>query len=69
MAPQPFALRWTHSDWQEFADVRSRETALGFEFVDLAIPPEQRSPIRFTFHWLEGERWEGRDYEVLVEYS
>jgi glucoamylase len=69
MAPQSFALRWTHSDWQEFADVRSRETALGFEFVDLAIPPEQRSPIRFTFHWLEGERWEGRDYEVLVEYS
>jgi glucoamylase len=67
MAPEPFVLHWTRNEWQESKDTRSTGTVLGFEFVDIAVLPEQRSPIRFTFYWVKKEHWEGRDYEVLVE--
>lgn len=66
MASGPYALRWTYNDWQDVQEGRSTGTTLEFEFVDIAIPSEQHSPIRFTFYWLDGERWEGRDYEVFV---
>lgn len=69
IASKPFSLRWTHSDWQDSEDIRSTGTALGFDFVDIGVQSEQRSPIRFTFYWLETERWEGRGYEVLVEQN
>lgn len=66
MSSEPFALRWSCNDWQEVDEIRSTGTGLEFEFVDIAVQTEQRSPIRFTFYWLGRERWEGRDYEVLV---
>jgi glucoamylase len=48
------------------SDTRSSPTALGIEFVDLPISPDQRAPIRFTFLWTQTNRWEGRDYEVTA---
>lgn len=66
-APAAFRLRWTANGWQETHDTRSVATALGIEFVDLPIGPEQRAPIRFTFYWVEANRWEGRDFEVAVQ--
>ena len=46
---------------------QSSGTALGIEFVDIPIPPEQRAPIRFTFFWTSKSSWEGCDYTVEVE--
>ena len=66
-APAGFMLRWTANEWQEIHDTRSTATSLGIEFVNIPILQEQRSPIRFTFHWLEADRWEGKDFEVTVE--
>ncbi len=37
---------------------------LGFEFVDVPLPKNQKNPIQFTFLWLDGDRWESKDYEV-----
>jgi glucoamylase len=65
-APAPFRLIWSSDDWQTVEDTPSYPTALGIEFVDIAIPPAQRAPIRFTFFWTAGGRWEGRDYYVTV---
>ncbi|MCZ7574508.1 MAG: hypothetical protein M5U01_38655 [Ardenticatenaceae bacterium] len=47
--------------------MRSTATGLGIEFVDISVAPEQRTPVRFTFRWVEENRWEGRDYGVTVE--
>ncbi|MEP7274291.1 MAG: glycoside hydrolase family 15 protein, partial [Acidobacteriota bacterium] len=66
-APAAFRLRWTANEWQETHDTRSIATALGIEFVDLPIGPEERAPIRFTFYWVEANRWEGREFEVAVQ--
>jgi glucoamylase len=69
VASEPFALRWTRNDWQDVEEHRSEGTGLEFEFLDIAVLPDQRAPIRFTFYWLQRERWEGRDYEVMVEQN
>jgi glucoamylase len=65
-APAPFLLHWSDDDWQDAHDTHSVPTALGIEYVDLAVPVRQRAPIRFTFYWPTGQCWEGRDYVVAV---
>jgi glucoamylase len=65
-ASASFRLRWTRNEWQATEFTRSSPTALGIEFADIPIPDSQRAPVRFTFHWLEADLWEGQDYEVAV---
>ena len=36
------------------------------DYVDIAIAPNQRAPIRFTFFWPESGRWEEREFQVDV---
>jgi glucoamylase len=62
----PFLLHWTADEWQHATDTRSEVTGVGIEFVDIALP-EQRSPIRFTFFWVDQDRWEGKDYKVELQ--
>ena len=47
----PFRLHWTCDDWRTVKDTPSSRTALGIEFVDIAIHAAQRAPARFTFFW------------------
>jgi glucoamylase len=65
-ANSPFLLHWTSDDWQHSEDTRSQGTAIDIEFVDIPLPEQQKNPIRFTFLWLEENRWEGKDYTVNV---
>ena len=65
-APKPFILHWGRGDWSHPVDTRAAVTAVGISFVDLKTTPEERAPLRFTFRWLDPERWEGRDYIVEV---
>jgi glucoamylase len=65
-ADSPFLLHWTRDEWQNSKDTRSQGTAIGIEFVDIPLPEKQRDPIRFTFLWLEEDRWEGNDYAVRI---
>ncbi len=62
----PFQLHWSRDDWRSAQDTHSQATAVGVQFVDLAVPTGQKALIRFTFYWPEMERWEGQDYEVAV---
>jgi glucoamylase len=66
-ADSPFLLHWTSDDWQHSIDTRSQGTAIGVEFVDIRVPQKQKNPIRFTFLWLEENRWESRDYTVNLQ--
>jgi len=62
-ASSPFLLHWTVDEWLHSVDTRSTATAVDVEFVDLSLP-EQQTTLRFTFLWVEENRWEGKDYEV-----
>jgi hypothetical protein len=61
-----FLLHWTEDEWQHATDTRSIGTAVGVEFVDLQ-PIQQNAPIRFTFSWLDDNRWEGKDFTVHIQ--
>ena len=63
----PFRLHWTYDEWRTVKDTPSSPTALGIEFVDIAIATAQRAPARFTFFWTKNNSWEGRDYVVEIE--
>jgi glucoamylase len=65
-AAAPFRLHWTADGWAHTADTDATSTALGIWFVDLAVAPGQAAPLRFTFYWPGGGRWEGRDFAVAM---
>jgi glucoamylase len=65
-APRPFVLRWTRDEWASLQDTTAVDSGLGVEYVDIEIGDGQRSPIRFTFLWLDTNQWEGNDYEVVT---
>jgi glucoamylase len=59
-----FCLHWSRDDWKTTEDIHSTPTSLGVEFVDIEAHGTGKMPIRFTFLWDEGQRWDGRDYQV-----
>jgi len=67
-----FRLRWSNDNWQSQHDSESTVNALQIDFVDLppaAVSQDNNTKdvwIRFTFFWLNSDRWEGQDYEVRV---
>ncbi len=65
-ANSPFLLHWTSDDWLHSADTRSTPTSVDIEFVDLLLP-EYKTTIRFTFLWVDENRWEGKDYKVELQ--
>ncbi len=64
-AEHAFRLRISLDDWQSHEDLNSRCT-YDIHFADISISADQRVPIRFTFFWPEGQRWEGRDMQVQI---
>ncbi len=66
VAQAPFMLHWTLDEWRHAVDTNSTSSALGIDFVDVAVPAGQTAPLRFTFLWTSGQRWEGRDFSVAV---
>jgi glucoamylase len=61
---RPFDLHWSLDEWSTPRDTRSGATRLGVHHVDLVIPPDQRSPLRFTFHWIFPDAWDETDHQV-----
>jgi glucoamylase len=66
IADAAFLLHWSPDNWRTLRDTPSKPTRLGFEFVDIAIAQDAQEPLRFTFYWPDGSRWEGKDYTVEV---
>jgi len=66
-AAAPFMLHWSKDGWSHVADTRAQATSIGIYFTDIVLDHADRAPVRFTFLWLDGNRWEGRDYAVEVK--
>ena len=64
-APRSFRLHWSHDDWKTVKDTQSVTTSLGVEYVDIDMPSSSTAVV-FTFFWDEDNKWEGRDYKVLI---
>jgi glucoamylase len=66
LAGARFILRWSPDRWSTSNDTYSAATSIGVHYVDLHTLEDQAGEIRFTFRWVEPDRWEGRDYSTSV---
>ena len=60
-------VHWSLDDWRTVHETHTTDTRLGIHFADLPtaqLPPDRRA--RFTFFWLDAQRWEGIDFEIAV---
>jgi len=66
---EPFRLRWSGDNWKSQFDTNSTANALEINFVDLpeSVTSSKDACVKFTFFWLDGSEWEGRDYSVAVQ--
>ncbi|HEV3112974.1 MAG TPA: glycoside hydrolase family 15 protein [Candidatus Binataceae bacterium] len=67
LADKDFALHWSLDDWNNNNDTNSKSTVIGLNCVDISVPEAQRAPLKFTFRWLDDNRWEGHDFEVAMK--
>jgi len=61
-------VRWTDDGWATTEERSTRSNDLGVHLLDLPtgdLPEKTR--IGFTFRWVDGDRWEGRNFEVVVQ--
>jgi glucoamylase len=63
----PAVIHWSADDWSTVEDIKTYDVGLGINFADLFTQalPEGRQ-IKFTFHWLDADRWEGKNFVVRV---
>ena len=64
----PAQVHWSIDDWKTSVDTNTRDTGLGVHTLDLptaSLP--SGSKVMFTFYWPQENRWEGKDFSVLVE--
>ncbi|MFW5866900.1 MAG: glycoside hydrolase family 15 protein [Armatimonadota bacterium] len=62
-----FHLVWSDDNWENPRGTEATATTSGIGYVDIPVAEDQEAPIRFTFHWIDEDRWEGRDFEVAVK--
>ena len=61
-------IHWSPDEWRTEADVTTRDTGLGVWAAELdtaSLTPGTR--VRFTLYWPDENRWQGEDYEVLID--
>ncbi len=61
-------IRWSADGWQTMQDSTTTDTGIGLHYVDLeSAGMRPGAVLQFTFHWLESDRWEGKNFSVEVE--
>jgi len=64
----PGLVHWSVDGWKTAVDTETRHTGFGTYVLDLptaSLPPGAQAG--FTFFWPQENRWEGKDYSVMVE--
>ena len=62
-------VRWTRNEWEDADDLECKSCAFSELFVtDL---PTAELPtgtaVEFTFHWIDVDKWEGRNFSASVK--
>jgi glucoamylase len=66
----PARVRWSLDLWQTWQDTTTRDTGLDMQVADLPsdlLPPGRA--VSFTFFWPQADKWEGVNFQVVVEDS
>jgi glucoamylase len=63
----PACVRWSMDEWATEKETETHDSTLGVYLADLPTRGlKTGATIRFTFHWLAGDRWEETDFMVEV---
>ncbi len=65
-AKADFVLHWSDANWETFSDLRSVRTSLGIFYADIETQEISSDSIKFTFHWVTTDNWEGKDFEIKI---
>lgn len=65
-ADNSFRLRWTRDNWITFNDSDSNTPGVDIHFADIAPCSTSGPNITFTFWWVEAQRWEQSDFQVVI---
>jgi glucoamylase len=60
----PAQVRWSTDEWKTVQEQSMIGITDGLYYADL--PVEGFAGIVFTFYWMEGRRWEGRDFRLAL---
>lgn len=64
---KPFRLIWSADTWKTHQTVESTIVGPSGSYVDLPTQAGKEGTLTFTFFWTDENRWEGKNYEVLVK--
>jgi glucoamylase len=67
LAEERFEIVWSSDNWQTVHTTGSRSIGNLDQFADIQTLPDQSGQLSFTFHWLDQDRWQGRNFEVRFE--
>lgn len=63
----PAVVRWSTDEWVSSHDIGTIDTTVGISYVDLPVADlADGARVTFTFYWPAVDRWEGRDFSVVV---
>jgi glucoamylase len=61
------SIHWSDDDWKTIQDTVTTDTGLGIHWVDLPVMAVgEGGQIKFTFHWMDADHWEGQDFVVSI---
>ncbi|MHB8302320.1 MAG: glycoside hydrolase family 15 protein [Acidobacteriaceae bacterium] len=61
-----FRLVWTKDGWKTQQTAESKYVGRTCSYVDVPTKAGDEGALAFTFFWSSEERWEGKNYDVLV---
>lgn len=64
-----FQVTWTPDNWETTHVLDSTQVGFAGSYADLPTSPQQEGSLSFTLFWPEENRWEGRNFEVIIEAS
>jgi glucoamylase len=63
--PERAIVHWSCDNWQTIQDTPTWDTGLGLHAADLDTTDRTvGTTVQFTFHWLDVDRWQNRDFAV-----
>jgi glucoamylase len=64
----PATVHWSADNWRRIHDAPTQDSGIGVQFADLDTAElVAGTVILFTLHWRADDRWEGVDYQILID--
>lgn len=67
LAPGRFRLHWSSDNWSVISDSDCEDSGIGIFYFDIDLSALKSEKIVFTFYWPDSEKWEGRDFEIMIK--